>query len=396
MVAPARETEPPPGLTEEILLQRLQHMVPSLRARASLAEKLRKLPEETLADARDAGFLSAFRTKYFGGPGLGLSALANGARILAQGCASSAWTLVFLAQHTWMFAKAPLELQRELLGTDFPAMMAGALAKVGDAEPVPGGYLVTARSEWNSGVMHADWVNMKASINGSVHLVVIPVGSVTVEDVWHTAGMRATGSNTVVATKAFVPAHRAAPSEVILGTKAHPVHDDEPFTSCPLVPLAMMTMSAVSLGSAEGAVAEFQQSIGRRVIAFTGGARQLDQAAAHLRLGEVLADLRTAQSIWHGALHRIIDTYESRRELDTPMRVEIRLVAAKVAKLGSEILRNITSSSGGSCYFESSPLQRMQRDVEVLKSHASLDWDRASQMSGKLALGLPLAPTDLF
>jgi alkylation response protein AidB-like acyl-CoA dehydrogenase len=275
-------------------------------------------------------------------------------------------------------------------------MMAGALAKVGETEVAKGGYLVTARSEWNSGVMHSDWVNMKASIDGVVHLVVLPVKSVIVEDVWHTSGMRGTGSNTVVAKKAFAPAYRCVPTDLMLGSKAHAVHDDEPFASCPFVPLAMMTMSAVALGTAEGALAEFKESIGRRVIAFTGGAKQVDQAAAHIRLGETVANLRIAQSIWHDTLRHIVDAYEGPRELDTAERVEIRLIAAKVTKLSSEIVRDITASSGGSCYFETSPLQRMQRDVEVLKSHASLDWDRGCQMSGKVALGLPLAPTDLF
>ena len=114
------------------------------------------------------------------------------------------------------------------------------------------------------------------------------------------------------------------------------------------------------------------------------------------RMGETIANLRVVQTIWHDALKRIVEAYETRRELSISERVEIRLIAAKVTKLCSEIVRDITASSGGSCYFETSPLQRMQRDVEVLKSHASLDWDRGCQMSGKVALGLPLAPTDLF
>jgi GTP cyclohydrolase II len=387
---------PEEGLTEEVLLKRLTDMVPNLRARASETERIRRLPEQTMIDARQSGFLSGFRTRHFGGPGLGLSALANGARILAHGCASSAWSLVFLAQHTWMFAKAPLEMQEELLGGEFPAMMAGALAKLGQAEPVKEGYLITARSEWNSGVMHSDWVNMKVDIDGVVHLAILPVKSVTVEDVWHTSGLRGTGSNTVVATKVFAPPHRVAPAEAMMGSKAHPVHDDEPFASYPFVPVVMMTMSAVSLGTAEAAVDEFKESIGRRVIAFTGGARQVDQAAAHLRMGEVIANLRLAQTLWHDSVHRVIDAYESRKGMDVAERVAVRQTAAIVAKLSAEVVREITASSGGSCYFESSPLQRMQRDAEVLKSHASLDWDRGSQIAGKVALGLPLAPTDLF
>src|ERR1700733_3112148 len=144
-------------LDEHTLLQRLEDLVPILRSRAQETEVLRQVPQATIDDLWATGYLSAFRTRHFGGPGLGLSALANGARILAHGCASTAWTAVFLAQHTWMFAKANLELQTELLGGDLPGMQAGALGRLGVAVPVDDGYRVTARSDWNSGVMHAEW-----------------------------------------------------------------------------------------------------------------------------------------------------------------------------------------------------------------------------------------------
>jgi alkylation response protein AidB-like acyl-CoA dehydrogenase len=87
-------------LDEQTLLRRLTDLVPTLRERAQETEDLRQLPQQTIDDLWATGYLSAFRTRQFGGPGLGLSALANGARILAHGCASTAWTAVFSAQHT--------------------------------------------------------------------------------------------------------------------------------------------------------------------------------------------------------------------------------------------------------------------------------------------------------
>ncbi|MBA3056110.1 MAG: hypothetical protein FP826_14555 [Sphingomonadales bacterium] len=393
---PAIKARPEVGLTEAILLERLAAMVPDLRARAIETEQLRKLPEQTMIDARASGFLSAFRTRHFGGPGLGLSALANGARVLAHGCASSAWTLVFLAQHTWMFAKAPLALQEDLLGGEFPGMMAGALAKLGTAEKVDGGYLISARSEWNSAIMHSEWVNMKVDVDGVVHLAVLPVKDVTVEDVWFTSGLRGTGSNTVVAERVFAPTHRVAPNEAMMGTQAHPVHDDEPFASYPFLPVVLMTISGISLGSAEAAVDAFRDTISKRVVAFTGGARQVDRPESHLRLGEIMGTLRLAQTIWRDSIAQIVDAYEDRSGMEIEQRVAIRQNASRVTRMAAEILQQITASSGGSSYFDASPLQRMQRDVEVIKSHATLDWDRAAQMMGKVALGLPLDKTDMY
>ncbi|HEX5587291.1 MAG TPA: hypothetical protein VFZ17_08290 [Acidimicrobiia bacterium] len=386
-------------LDEPTLLQRLDALVPVLRERAQEAEDLRQIPQSTIDDVWATGYLSAFRTCHFGGPGLGLSALANGARILAHGCASTAWTMVFLAQHTWMFAKANLELQEELLGGERPGMQAGALGRLGVAVPVDGGYRVTARSDWNSGVMHAEWVNCKALIEGDdqVMMVVMPTADVVIDDVWHTAGLRGTGSNTIVVDDLFVPAHRVQPSSEFLGNRAHPVHDDEPWASYPFVPVAMCTLSAVALGAAEAAVDEFRDLLERRTLAFSGGAKQVDQPVSQLRLGEAVSALRSAQLLWHDMVARIIDVCEPRGELTERQRVAIRLDAARVVHDCRRLLDDVVMpSAGGSSYFDAAALQRIQRDLEVLKGHAMFDWDRVALLAGRVELGMPVAPTDLI
>jgi hypothetical protein len=40
-------------------------------------------------------------------------------------------------------------------------------------------------------------------------------------------------------------------------------------------------------------------------------------------------------------------------------------------------------------------LQRLQRDVEVLKGHVIFDWDRTAELAGRIELGLEVRPTDL-
>jgi 3-hydroxy-9,10-secoandrosta-1,3,5(10)-triene-9,17-dione monooxygenase len=225
----------------------------------------------------------------------------------------------------------------------------------------------------------------------------MPTSEVVIEDVWHTAGLRGTGSNTIVVSDLFVPAHRVQPSEEFLGTRAHPVHDGEPFASYPFVPVVMCTMSAVALGTAEAAVDDFVDLLRRRTLAFSGGAQQVDQAPAQMRLGEAVAKLRTAQSVWHGMIAKIVGTCENGDELTIAERVGIRLGAAEVVHTARRILDDtIMPSAGGSSYFESSPLQRMQRDLEVLKGHAMFDWDRVAQLAGRVELDLPLAKTDLI
>jgi hypothetical protein len=70
-----------------------------LEARASEAERRRRLPDETIAEAAAAGVFSMLVPATHGGAGLGLASVAQATRTLAHGCVSSAWTLsVLLAE----------------------------------------------------------------------------------------------------------------------------------------------------------------------------------------------------------------------------------------------------------------------------------------------------------
>jgi 3-hydroxy-9,10-secoandrosta-1,3,5(10)-triene-9,17-dione monooxygenase len=395
----ATKTESTSVLTEKELLDRIRALQPALRERASEAEKLRRLPDSTFEDVKATGYLSAFQPLYFGGSGLGLSALANGARLLAQACTSTGWTMAFLAQHTSLFAKANLQLQQDILGDDFPGMMAGAIGRTGTLKPVPGGYLLTARSDWNSGVMHAEWVNCKAMVEGdnTLMMVVLPVSDIVIDDVWHTAGLRGTGSNTIVAEDVFVPEYRVQTAATFLGTVADPVHDGDSFVHYPFIPVAMMTTTAAAIGTAEAAVDEFRALLERRTLAFSGNARQVEQATTQMRLGEAVAALHVVRLLWYQMLNKIIDTCDAYNELTIADRIQIRVSGAQVVHQARHIINDIIMpNAGGSSYFESAPLQRMQRDLEVLKGHALFDWDRVAQMAGRYELGIDPAPTDLL
>ena len=110
-----------------------------------------------------------------------------------------------------------------------------------------------------------------------------------------------------------------------------------------------------------------------------------------------MSALRAAQIMWHDMVARITDTCEARGELTTKQRVAIRLDAARIVNDCRRLLDDvIMPSAGGSSYFNTSALQRMQRDVEVLKGHAMFDWDRIALLAGRLELGMSLAPTDLI
>jgi 3-hydroxy-9,10-secoandrosta-1,3,5(10)-triene-9,17-dione monooxygenase len=62
----------------------------------------------------------------------------------------------------------------------------------------------------------------------------------------------------------------------------------------------------------------------------------------------------------------------------------------------SPVLCAVGDGSGASAYFATSPLQRLQRDVETLKGHVEFDWDRTTELAGRIALGFEPRPTDMI
>lgn len=382
-------------LTEQVLLSRLEEMVPRLIERADETEHLRRLPQATIDEALATGYLGAFRPLARGGAGLGLSALANGSRILAHGCASSAWTLVFLAQHAWLVGKMPDQTQEVLFSSDDVPLVAGALAAIGSATRTAGGYLVSGTSDWNSAIAHASWANLKARVidDDTVLSFYLPVSEVTPHDRWHTSGMRGTSSDSFTATDVFVPEALAVPMSA-LGTSDHP-HPDEPFIDYPYIASVSITCSGVVLGSAEAAVEQFQQKMRSRTLVFTADERQVEQPFAQMRLGEADLQIRMARQLWSSCIDDMDTWCGSGGTMSVAQRVAVRARCALVVRQCRDVISSIMNAAGGSSYFLTARLQRIQRDVEVLKSHAMFDWDRTAQLHGRLQLGMRAAPTDL-
>jgi 3-hydroxy-9,10-secoandrosta-1,3,5(10)-triene-9,17-dione monooxygenase len=285
-------------------------------------------------------------------------------------------------------------MQEELLGPGDVPLIAGALAAIGRATSVPGGYRVSGTSEWNSAIAHSSWTSIKARLDDDeVYSFYLPVGDVRRHDRWHTAGMRGTSSDSFTADDVFVPEVLAMPLKA-LATSTSP-HPDEPFIDYPYIATVSITCSAVMLGAAEAAVDLFDEKMRSRVLVFTANQQQVDQPFAQMRLGEVDLRITMARELWDSCIRQMDALHATRGSMTVAERVAIRARCALVVRECRDIVSTIMNAAGGSAYFLDAPLQRIQRDIEVLKSHAMFDWDRTAQLQGRIRLGMKPAPTDL-
>jgi 3-hydroxy-9,10-secoandrosta-1,3,5(10)-triene-9,17-dione monooxygenase len=378
------------------LTARAEALVPTLRARARSAEALRRVPDETIAELHASGLFRMLQPRRVGGSELPFRALVELGAIVSQGCGSTGWVLTNLASHHWMLAMWPEAAQGEVWGAQPDALIASAFVFPGGrARAVAGGYALSGRWPFSSGVDPSQWNLLGAIVRDERdrplehRILLVPASDYRIIDTWYVTGLRGTGSKDVAIAEAFVPAHRTLPLSAIAGgatpgSAANPA----PLYKLPALGLFSFVVAAVSLGIARGAIADYRAGMASRVGAYTGK-RLADLAGVQLRLAEaaVLADIAEALMLRDcdeatritagGAVPSIPDKARWRRD------------GAYAAGMCTRAVELIFTATGGAGIYLDAPIQRAFRDSQAANAHYALSWDVNATLWGRVALGLP-------
>ncbi|MBK9009343.1 acyl-CoA dehydrogenase family protein [Novosphingobium sp.] len=374
-------------------------MAGRLASRAAEAERMRALHPETMAEAEAAGFFALLAPVTAGGMGASFAEFLEVIRRLANGCASSAWVLSFLSLHAWMLCKFPAQAQARFFADGKMPLAPAPLAPTGRAERVDGGFRVSGRWEWATGINHSDWVLVNAidSETGEPRYCAMTRDEVEVEDVWLMSGMASTGSNAVVVSDVFVPDYMTLPArEMAAGASPGEALHPGSTLNYPLRAVLTMVAATPAVGAAEAALAWYTERMMNKQQAFGGGARQAEIQTTHMRLGEALAEVRAMRLVWEDARAAIERVGPGGASTPIPAQAALRLAAAQVVRLSNRAIDIMAASAGASASQLSNPLQRQLRDVQVIRGHVMYDWDRTCVLAGKVELGFPTGPADLI
>jgi 3-hydroxy-9,10-secoandrosta-1,3,5(10)-triene-9,17-dione monooxygenase len=375
-------------------------LVAALGQRADEAERLRRLPAVTISDFKACGLATLLLPARFGGRQAQFSQLLDPVRRMAHGCASSAWTLGFYTLHNWMLSLFDIEAQEEVFASG-PVLAPAPLAPTGRGVVVDvagqKGIRLTGRWSWATGIMDADWVVVGAVIAGGAGgmypaLVALPADETEVADVWHTAGMRGTGSHDVIVTDVFVPLRRVVSVvDIYSGTAPGSIAHDAATYRWPMVPALALTAAMPVLGTAEMVVELYQERVGERVLAYSGVA-QKDQPAAQIRLGDARVRLRALSALVADTAAGIERMVAAGDRVPRAVRADARAAAAHTVHESRAVIADLLEASGASAQFLTNPLQRAKRDVDVAAGHVVFDYDLRRELSGALSIGAGTSP----
>ena len=373
--------------------------VSRLAERAQQAETLRRLPAETIADLTGSGFTELLVPAVYGGREAAFSEILDPVRRMAHGCTSSAWTIGFYALHNWMLALFPKEAQSEAFSSR-PFLAPAPLAPTGRGLPEAGGVRLSGRWSWATGVMDANWIMVGALCgpDNAIYpaLALLPASDITVDDVWHTDGMCATGSNDVVITDAFVPEHRLVKvTDIYGGTAPGAELHDSPTYRWPMVPALAFLAAMPALGAAERVTEIYAERLSERVIAYEF-VKQRDKPIAQAHLGEAQVRLRALRGLLTDTVGAIEATVAAGDRVPRTERAHARLAAAHIVRESKNVIALLLNASGASAHFLDNPLQRAKRDVDVLSGHVIFDYDTSRELAGALTIGAKIAPTAMI
>jgi 3-hydroxy-9,10-secoandrosta-1,3,5(10)-triene-9,17-dione monooxygenase len=381
-----------PDLAE--LLKRAEGLRPLLERHAETTDSLRRLPDEIVAAVREAGLCRLMVPRRFGGYQTSIRTYLQVIAELGRGCGSTAWVASLINVCAWLAALFPDRAQRDVWGANPDAWVAGSLAPHGTAVAVDGGWRVTGRWMWASGCLHAQWaacgihMNNAAGETTNFGLSLMPMSDLTIEDSWFMAGMKGTGSNTIVAKDVFVPEHRFLPYPAAFQGSYRTEHADEAVYHVALVPVTILILAGSQLGLAQAALDHVVAKAPARGVTHTNFVKQTESTGFQILVAEAAMKIETAR------LHAFraaddLDAYAAGgRHPDLAARARVRVDTALAAKSCREAVEQLVSAHGTSSLADSNRMQRLWRDVHVASRHAITEWQVNLEIYGKALLGV--------
>ena len=256
----------------------------------------------------------------------------------------------------------------------------------GRARRVQGGYVVSGRWSFCSGISHSDHLFggclVEADGDGSPtpRVLGMAVSDLEVTDTWHTSGLRGTGSHDVVASDVFVPEHRSL-------WLLDPPRSDGALYRFPILAFFALSISAAALGNARGAIDDFRELALIKV--GQGSSRTLAQRASTWSVvARAEAALRAARALYYEAIGQAWEAAQSPGPVSIELRLGLRLAATHAVRTAADVAREMYDLGGGSAIYEESPLQRRFRDAHAATAHFQVN-PATWELTGRLLLEQP-------
>lgn len=220
-------------------------------------------------------------------------------------------------------------------------------------------------------------------------LAFIPMSELSIDETWFVAGMKGTGSNTIVAENVLVPEHRLYSVPRAIDNEYATEHTDEPLYRSSFIPLLTIILAGPQLGMAQAALQYVIDKAPKRGVTYTKFERQIDSTAFQLQIARAATLIDTAELHIMRAAGDIDGLAARAEKMPYVTGARVRQDTAYAVTQIREAIDLLMSAHGASAFADVSPLQRMWRDSNTAGRHAVIDPLVNQEIYGKALLGIP-------
>lgn len=374
------------------LLANARAIQPLLKQNAERTERERRIPPENIAAMEQHGLFRILVPRQFGGHEAGIRTYTDVVAEIARGCGATGW-IAFISDATdWLVAQYSDEVQAEVYGQGPDTRIIGILDESNAlTSKTEGGFMLSGQWGFGSGSHHAQWIALGAPLSdhpGDAGLMLVPVNKLSIKDTWYVAGMRGTGSDTVVADNVFVPQRHVFPWAVAFANQ-HRQHGSGTYYGANFMPTLIHMLIAPLLGLAQAALDVTIERLNRgKRISYTAYLDTRQAVITQMQVAEAATDTNAAFVLMRHWADRIDAAALAREDFDYLTRAQLRNDVGYAVRLCRKAVHRLLDAQGASSFADSNSLQRIWRDLETASRHAILNPDVGQEVYGKALLGV--------
>lgn len=368
------------GLRDE-LLAGIRASRAKFESAGDRAEELRTLPNDAVALLRSLGLFWLKTPAELGGTPLPPGDFCDVIEELAYADTSTAWAAMISAGCTGLAGGwLPEEGARQVFPIGPEAVrpvIAGQLTPRGSGHAVSGGYLVSGRWGFSSGIVHADWLIGAFQLNGEAspgrgepgpdgRLIVflVPKEQAEVIDNWHVAGLQGTGSLDFSVDGAFIPAELTYE----LGSPA--LRGGELFR-LGMPAFVANEVPPLAIGLARRALDDMAE-LASHTARFPGGPTVSERAVFHKELGRADTRIRAARAVHREAMEQAWDCAVAGTVPGEELQLSLTTASVFAVETCADVVTDLFRYGGARALALASPMQRHLRNVLAARQHLAL------------------------
>ncbi len=373
------------------LMDAVENVRGILEAGAKEGEETATLPQASVDALYDSGLLRLKLPRVLGGAEADLVTQLDVLEAVSEIDASAGWCLMIgAASIGGVGAFLADDAIAEIFAHGEPPKTAGVFAPFGQAVPVDGGYLLSGRWSFASGIRHSGWISAGARVITEKEgypaqiRATMRTSDVKIHDNWRVMGLRGTGSCDFSVEDLFVPtgfAFDVSLTEPLRGGAMYRLGRPAFVTN---------EHSAFALGVARRAL-NAALEVGQSKTRGYASANPLAHRPTFQRmLSESDLRLRACRALNVEILEEAWQTVCNGQTPSPPLQAQMRSLCAYTTDIAVDVATQAFRFAGGAALFDSSILQRCLRDINAGAQHQMVS-DAAYENHGQFMLALPNA-----